>query len=79
VASTYLTMILEDKQKSEGLRKRLENQLQLGIDDAKKYDRLKDKTNWTSGKLCLNGVFCLSKPPVLARAVETNNAIEGKK
>jgi hypothetical protein len=70
VATGYLTILFEDKLKRDGLRKKLDEKNNNNKDMSDKYDVLKDKTNWTSGKLCSNNIFCLTNKKVVNSAQE---------
>jgi hypothetical protein len=43
-----------------------------------KYDVLKEKTNWTLGKLCSNGIFCLMNEKVVNSAQEMEDEKQQK-
>jgi hypothetical protein len=60
LANGYLVMLFEDKLKTNGLQKIIEEQHEKNKEMSDKYDAFKDKTNWTSGKICSNGIFCLT-------------------
>jgi hypothetical protein len=64
LSTSYLSMILENKVKREGVKK-LEETRGKNMTDAEKYAILKDHTNMTLGKLCANGIHTLSRPEVL--------------
>jgi hypothetical protein len=69
VASGYLAMIF----RCDGLRKKLEEQHKEDVKMSDKYNVLKEKTNWTLGKLCSNGIVCLTNKKVLSSAQEMDN------
>jgi hypothetical protein len=73
VALGYLAMIFKDKLRCDGLRKKLEEQQKEDVEMSDKYDVLKEKTHWTLGKLCSNGIFCLTNKKVLSSAQEMDN------
>jgi hypothetical protein len=58
-------MILENKEKRDGVKRKLEETRSKIRTDAVKYEVLNEHTNLSLGKLCANGMHTLSRPEVL--------------
>jgi hypothetical protein len=74
----YLAMLFEDKLKADGLWKMVEERHRENKDMTDKYDVLKEKANFTSGKLCSNGIFSLTNDKLLNCAQEMESKKQQK-